>query len=219
MIEDADSYPAIEEPSVVTEPPPPRVKRKYVRKAKPPIPDMIVEEWGFPEPPPVIEFTKAAMDTVGFDPPLSPAIQFGISLGLSPVFYRDVRGRFVISYVGLLSLCMGSGELIYADARPVQDKDKFALDFGQQILQHAPWDGVEGAGPLTGAWAQLVDKKGFKQLAYVAARDIPARAGITEGFMAEEIFRKVALMDLIANSPLQLTAARLAMEAERSLAT
>ena len=201
MIEDADS-------PVVEEPPPPRVKRKYVRKAKPVAGTVTesVDDWG-----PSISFVP---DPV---PPPSSAIQFGISLGLSPAFYRDVKGRFVISYVGLLSLCMGSGELIYADARPVQEKDRFALDFGRQILEHAPWDGVEGAGPLTGAWAQSVDKQGMKQLAYVAARDVPSKAGITTGFGAEEIFRKVALMDLIANSPLQLTAARLAMEAERSL--
>lgn len=191
---------------------PPRVKRKYTRKAKE-SPGLLMPTWASPEPEPVREPITAEPDSL--------AVQFAAGLKLPPSFYRITkqgeREAFVITYAGLLSLCMASGELLYADARPICDKDKFALDFGQQILQHAPWDGLEGPGPLTGAWAQSIDKQGFKQISYVAARDVPARAGWTNGMTAEAIFRKVALMDLIANSPLQLTAARVAMEAERQM--
>lgn len=188
------------------EAPPPRVKRKYVRRQ----PRINLE----PDTPPVTDeppvprrnLAQETAHSVGLDP----------RLGFCDVGKHKDRDIFVLRYRGIARLAMESGEVSHFDAQPVFERDDFALDLGANVLKHAPWAGEEGPGALVGAYAQIIDARGSRQIAYLPGWQIYQRANqmFTDTMTAQEIAKKLVAIELVANSYLTLTSLRLAISVE-----
>jgi hypothetical protein len=167
------------------------------------------------------ELARKFNDTLpeGADELCEVAAQGGLDPSGVGNFCRIVAqdGMIVLSvgYRGLLKLAMGSGELAFLDARPIYARDTFALDLGTQYVKHAPYDGEEDPGALTGAWAVLIDTRGMKQLEYVTGRKLAASQAWYQAWMpAEDFARKVAAARLLQTSAMDLMAVRYFLDVE-----
>jgi recombinational DNA repair protein RecT len=111
---------------------------------------------------------------------------------------------------------MQSGEFAFLEARPVFEKDTFALDYAQQILQHAPHAGEDGPGAIHGAYAVYLDRNGIRHMQFVSGREIKEGSDrmLISGMTAEEVCRKVALCALLAMAPIPLSELRHALDFE-----
>jgi hypothetical protein len=183
-------------------------KRKYVRR-KP----LITLE---PDPAPA-----PAPDVASF-PQKNLALEMARSVGLDPrlgfcvIAQHGDREIFVLTYRGILRLAMESGEIAHFSAQPVFERDDFALDLGANLLKHAPWAGEEGPGALVGAYAQVIDTRGSRQIAYLPGRKIYERSNqlFKENMTAQELAKKIVSFELVGDSYLTLPALRLAIAAE-----
>jgi recombinational DNA repair protein RecT len=145
-------------------------------------------------------------DSVGLDP----------RLGFCIVREHQGRDIFILTFRGIARLAMESGEVAHFSAQPVFEKDDFALDLGTNTLKHAPWAGEEGPGALVGAYAQTIDVRGARQIAYLSGRQVYERSNLLhkENMTAQELAKKIAAMELVSDSYLTLPALRVAISAE-----
>lgn len=120
----------------------------------------------------------------------------------------------VLGYRGVVSLAMSSGAFAVFEARVVYDRDTFALDYGSQILKHAPFAEDGDSGPIVGAYAVSIDRSGSRSLEYLPGRQIVALPTIGLPGAAEAAKRH-AVVALAANSPVDMVSLRYALEAER----
>lgn len=158
---------------------------------------------------------------------VSTAIQNAIDIGLDPTgvggFARIMQKQGVVAlilgYNGMAKLALESGELAHLEARPVYDKDIFALDHGRGVFQHAPYGGEDGPGAIIGAYAKAIDAGGRAYLEFVPGRTIKTVSDElwTMGMTAEECCRKVAFLALLDAAPLNLRLLRHALNLEKQL--
>jgi hypothetical protein len=133
--------------------------------------------------------------------------------GLARLVKKGEAISFVIGYRGCVALAMASGSFALIEARVVFDKDTFALDYGSQVLKHAPFDGEGDPGAIVGAYALSIERSGSRRLEFIPGRQILGLETI--GLLdASEAAKKGVLMRLAANSPVDMPQLRYALDCE-----
>lgn len=152
---------------------------------------------------------------------LAVAMKFGLPPrdGFASIRRLDNRAVFLLGYRGGLWLSKKSN-VKQIECRAVFERDTWALDYGQRIVRHAPYEGMDSSGSIIGAYCTAIYMDGSYGMEFVTPRDVvkdfSAYAGMVPAPDGEELFKKAALFRLSETSPFDMAELTKAIRAERN---
>ena len=177
------------------------------------------------EPPPARDVTRLYLPDLPEDKRVELLCALANRLGLDPTgvgsFAKVVAGEndrvaLVLGYRGIVRLALQSNQVNFLTAYVIHAKDTFALDLGTQYVKHAPYDGEDDPGAVTGAYCILLDGGG-KRIEYASGREIAAAAGnpFFHWMGVVDVARRVATLKMVQSSPQDFGLLRLALDIEQ----